>query len=775
MNRLITVIKRIITKLIGLDKMNIIIWTDTTSPKTRIFTKKPKDFSHYEDVVDISEYKYKKKYKVSLIATVFNEEKNIVEWLDSIANQTVIPDEVVIVDGGSQDNTVKIINDYAETSKLKIKLIVQPCAVAEGRNIAIKSSSYEIIAITDAGTELDKKWLENLMIPFEIDSKTEVVSGWYKAKIKNMFDRAMADYTLVNNVIDLCVKQFLPSSRSIAVKKIYMEMINYYPEWCTLSGEDTQMDLKLKKCCKYWAFAPDAIATWGMRNSYKKLRQQYFWWGRGSGEIGFNSDYYLCLRNLYIRGLIVLISLPLLFSCGVTAWITASWQPNLLFIVIFLIISLLELILLFLALWLKNAKNKGIRVNQYITNLAVKLNVDYGEITGFRQGLRNRPKLLGKKYKDQSGAAYILLTSYSVNDKRFDSSLLEQIREVCKKHIRVISIYSIPNNKDKPFYCDFNPDYFEEYFIDIFNEKDFVYSNKFVLNNNFRIIFLSNSAKGLRVARYLNHKLKNLSTIVLTKYDQQEVSNDFTFKSELEMLKMADVIFVKDIEEIRYFRTLLDDKCNCVLYDKINFDSFNNFFHRDLSKREKIIKTRSFRFLVGLKFYLANHFFANQGSYRLRHWYLKKFLRYKIGEDSSVHMNCFFTGDNIEIGRNTVLNRRSYFDGRVGIKIGDFVNVSPEVYMLTLQHEPNDMFFSCKGGNIIIDDYVWIGVRAIILPGVHIGEGAVIGAGAVVTKDVAPYTIVAGVPAKEIKKRTEDLFYTPKYFPFFDTDIIVEK
>lgn len=773
MNKLIMTVKNAIAKLVGLDKANSIIWTSTESPKTKVFTRKPKHFSHCENVVDISKYCYQGRYKISLIATIFNEEKNIEGWLDSIAAQTVIPDEIVIVDGGSKDNTVQIVNDYIKRTPLTIKFIVKPCAVAEGRNIAIKNSSHEIIAITDAGTELDEKWLEYLITPFEVDSKIEVVSGWYKARVKNIFDEAVAKYTLINNVKDLNINDFLPSSRSIAVKKACMEMIDYYPEWCTLSGEDTQMDLKLKKCCEYWAFAPDAIVTWGMRNSYKKLRQQYFWWGRGSGEIDFNSHYYVYLTELYLRGLLILTGLPILLTLVLAILLG---KPNFLYVIMLsFTLFLFEIVFIFFFSWLIKADNRKMTMFQYLTKLAVKLSVDYGNIIGFRQGLRNRPHLLKKKYKNQTSAAYILLTLYSVNDKRFSASVLKQIRGLCKKDVRVINIYSIPNNNDKRFYCDFNPDYFEEYFIDTFNKTDFVYSNKLVLEGNYRIIFLSNTTKGLKIANYLNRNLRNLATIAISQYDVHEPSSDVTLKSEWEVFRKADVIFIKDINEERYFRELLGGGCNCVLYDQLNFNCFDNYCHRKLSARERMIRTKAFRFLVGLKFYLANHFFANQGSYRFRHWYLRTFLRYKIGEDSSVHMNCFFTGDNIEVGRNSVLNRRSYFDGRVGIKIGDFVNVSPEVYILTLQHEPNDTFFSCKGGEVIIDDYVWIGVRAIILPGVHIGEGAVIAAGAVVTKDVPPYTIVAGVPAKEIKKRMKGVFYTPKYFPFFDTDIIVEK
>jgi len=98
-------------------------------------------------------------------------------------------------------------------------------------------------------------------------------------------------------------------------------------------------------------------------------------------------------------------------------------------------------------------------------------------------------------------------------------------------------------------------------------------------------------------------------------------------------------------------------------------------------------------------------------------------------------------------------------DARRGLVIGNYVNFSSEVMIWTLQHDHNSPTFADKGGKVVIGDRAWISCRAIILPGVTIGEGAVVAAGAVVTKDVAPYTIVGGIPAKEIGKRNRDLTY----------------
>ncbi len=89
------------------------------------------------------------------------------------------------------------------------------------------------------------------------------------------------------------------------------------------------------------------------------------------------------------------------------------------------------------------------------------------------------------------------------------------------------------------------------------------------------------------------------------------------------------------------------------------------------------------------------------------------------------------------------------------------------VWIWTMEHDPQDPLYRVKGGPVIIEDYVWISCRVVILPGVTIGEGAVVAAGAVVTKDVAPYTIVGGVPAKEIGTRTKDLRYRLQFHKAF--------
>lgn len=178
-------------------------------------------------------------------------------------------------------------------------------------------------------------------------------------------------------------------------------------------------------------------------------------------------------------------------------------------------------------------------------------------------------------------------------------------------------------------------------------------------------------------------------------------------------------------------------------------------------------------FLKALIFYLGNHLVNKLPVYSFRKAYYRYFCRLKIGKETSVGMGLFITGNNIEIGSHVVINRNCFIDGRVGVKIGDNVGISQEVNIFSLEHDIDSSDFRPSGAPVIIEDYVWIAAKAIILPGVTIGKGAVVAAGAVVNQNVDPFSIVGGVPAKVIGKRNQDLNYTLKYFPLFDTDEVI--
>lgn len=126
----------------------------------------------------------------------------------------------------------------------------------------------------------------------------------------------------------------------------------------------------------------------------------------------------------------------------------------------------------------------------------------------------------------------------------------------------------------------------------------------------------------------------------------------------------------------------------------------------------------------------------------------------KIGKRSTIHMWAnFFQPNNIEIGEDTIVGNNAFLDGRSKLKIGSHVNIASEVMIYNSEHNIDEGDFSVVEEPVEISDYVFIGPRAIILPGVSIGKGAVVAAGAVVTKDVSSFEVVGGVPAKVIGER----------------------
>lgn len=126
----------------------------------------------------------------------------------------------------------------------------------------------------------------------------------------------------------------------------------------------------------------------------------------------------------------------------------------------------------------------------------------------------------------------------------------------------------------------------------------------------------------------------------------------------------------------------------------------------------------------------------------------------KIGRKSKIHFGArFFNPKGVEIGEGSLVGEFAFLDGRAPLKIGNHVDIASQVLIYNSEHDMNSDDFRAVEEPVEIGDFAFIGPRAIILPGVKIGKGAVVAAGAVVTKDVAPFKIVGGVPAKEIGER----------------------
>jgi maltose O-acetyltransferase len=138
-----------------------------------------------------------------------------------------------------------------------------------------------------------------------------------------------------------------------------------------------------------------------------------------------------------------------------------------------------------------------------------------------------------------------------------------------------------------------------------------------------------------------------------------------------------------------------------------------------------------------------------------------RFAGIKLGKGSTIHMWArFFQPKNIEIGEGTIIGDHCFLDGRDKLKIGSHVAIASQVLIYNSQHDVHSEDFRPVEKPVEIEDYVFIGARAIILPGVKIGKGAVVASGAVVTRDVPGRTVVGGVPARAIRRRdVEELNY----------------
>lgn len=262
--------------------------------------------------------------KISFITTVLSEEKTVDRFLESLSLQSKIPDEVVIVDGGSSDRTVAKIKNARpaelgrsgeklkmQNDNAKFKILIKRGNRSVGRNEAIRKSTGDIIACSDVGCALDRDWLKNITEPFR-NKDVDVVAGFYKAKTNSIFEKCLATYTCVMpDKIDR--KNFLPSSRSIAFRKTAWEKVGGYPEYLD-TCEDLAFARKLKQEGFKFKFIKNAIVYWPQRENLLQAFKQFFNYSKGDGAAHYFRPQTPFLFGRYIIGLALLILFFISFS-----------------------------------------------------------------------------------------------------------------------------------------------------------------------------------------------------------------------------------------------------------------------------------------------------------------------------------------------------------------------------------------------------------------------------------------------------------------------------
>lgn len=284
---------------------------------------------------------------VSVILTVYNERQSIGRLLDSLAQQTRLPDEVVICDGGSTDDTARVIRHYLDCFPGRLpnlRLLVKPGAnISRGRNMAIQAAAGPLIAVTDAGVRLAPRWLEHLIAPWQHQptdkpqSDLIAVAGFFLPDAKSCFEIAMAA-TVLPLPDDIDPAKFLPSSRSVAFTKAAWAEIGGYPEWLDYC-EDLIFDIKMNELGQKTAlpadpdlhtpslsspfsaftWAPDAQVYFRPRESLRAFWTQYYRYARGDGKAD------LWRKRHLIRYITYLVLLPALlghaFWGGFARWL----------------------------------------------------------------------------------------------------------------------------------------------------------------------------------------------------------------------------------------------------------------------------------------------------------------------------------------------------------------------------------------------------------------------------------------------------------------------
>ncbi len=410
------------------------------NPEQRIliYTKRPEIYGEFPGRVWIKEAERPPtRQPVSLVATVKNEGVDLRQWLESIQAQRRCPDEIVIVDGGSSDDTVDIIRAFGENHGLPIRVLSAPGSnVATGRNIAIRNANSQIVAITDAGCALDPDWLDLVTLPFDSQPETEFVAGFYEARAQSAFEKTVARF-LVPPLSGVDPRTFGPSSRSLAVRKTLWEKIGGYPEYLTLAGEDTVFNVNAKKHAAMWAFVPDAVVHWQVPRTFARLFKTMYSWGRGDGEAKLYGSTYIKLAAVYgaVASLLVL-TIPVTLFFAPLAPIPAMGA----------------LILWFALLHHYSAWRRSPTTwRDKLRTVGVLCTIHLGQVFGYYRGWRNRTNVHWRKAL-QIAKNFLILAGIPISDTGGGQRSAQLTLELLRRGFKVTYVNRFPSYETQPIH-----------------------------------------------------------------------------------------------------------------------------------------------------------------------------------------------------------------------------------------------------------------------------------------------------------------------------------
>jgi glycosyltransferase involved in cell wall biosynthesis len=217
--------------------------------------------------------------KVSLVSTVKDGAAHVEGFLGSIAAQTRMPDEVIVVDGGSSDGTVDLLRRAGTVTMMEER----GANIARGRNLAIAAATHDVIAVSDADCVLDPTWLERLLEP--IEAGADVSMGFYLPIVDGFLQECLAAVNLATEATEVDPGRFMPSARSVAFRRGAIDAAGGYPEWLDI-GEDMWVNHRWRELGLDLRFAPEAVARWRLRPTLRETWTQYFRYARGDALAG---------------------------------------------------------------------------------------------------------------------------------------------------------------------------------------------------------------------------------------------------------------------------------------------------------------------------------------------------------------------------------------------------------------------------------------------------------------------------------------------------------
>ena len=250
---------------------------------------------------------------VSVCITVFNEKKSVSKLLESLLKQTRKPDEIVVVDGGSTDKTVEIIRHYQKKDR-RIKLLIERCTRARGRNLAVELAKYEIVAITDADCVAEIDWLNRLIEPFKHED-VDICGGFYEMKAESDFQKAESCFLgVLPSKFDA---SFLPSTRSMAFRKRVWEELGGFPERDGNSAEDTDFNYEAIKRRYKFARIKEARVLWSVPEIYEEFVRKIYNYAMWDAKYGVWWHPLKCFESHNIRAVLKILR----YFLGITLFI----------------------------------------------------------------------------------------------------------------------------------------------------------------------------------------------------------------------------------------------------------------------------------------------------------------------------------------------------------------------------------------------------------------------------------------------------------------------